>query len=261
MKLKYNQIWACWGMFLCSTGRFLQEANAANWDTSRWRSMCSKVQGPTAAASMQISVTFNNGVDSFLAGCTVVRPSIFRALKELSDDSSVGSICSVVLINLEWYQLRNFYMITEILIKNHPYFLLWRDIAKHLIDYVKVAEELLQEQDNYKYYKYMRPDIERNRFNNHGIKYLANIARQIAITCGQNSFQNFKVGEQVPDIPNKVKELITLTTNSDFAWSNYSRKHILPIEKENDAFYNTLYSSGSNLKLVEGLITKEEVES
>lgn len=30
---------ACWGMYLCSTGRFLQEANAANWDTSRWRSV------------------------------------------------------------------------------------------------------------------------------------------------------------------------------------------------------------------------------
>lgn len=88
---------ACWGMYLCSTGRFLQEANATNWDASRWKSLCSKIQGPTegVAASMQISVAFNNLIDSFLAGCTVVRPSIFKALKDLNDDSSVGSVAGV----------------------------------------------------------------------------------------------------------------------------------------------------------------------
>ena len=121
--------------------------------TFYYKSFCAKLLG-NEPPGKKTSVSFNNLLCNFLDCAKLRRTNIYAEMSNCEETSQLGSVFSIVLINLEWYQMTNIWLITEIIIKNHPYLLLWGEVASLMKDYNDVLKKYADYRTNFKYLKY-----------------------------------------------------------------------------------------------------------
>lgn len=231
------------GVMLCGTGRVLNNDNYEEWDKRRFASFVAKLHGikDGRGNELHMSVSSSEILNIFLDSSEQTRGYIFSEL-ESTTNGAIGAMFKIVLLNIQWYQLTNLLLITEIIVKSNPYIMLWGEVATMMIDYEIIMSRYVQYGKRFKYIKYLNPSIPASTFNTANVRRLATIAREIAVKRGQSSYSNFKIGDTPQVISDKLKVLIDLASNANFKWADFVRDNILPI-KTNKDFYDALYTS------------------
>ncbi|QWY81616.1 MAG: hypothetical protein [Arlivirus sp. XZN142933] len=234
----------CLGVLLCLTGKTLSQNNSTQWNLSRWRSFASKLGAPLddSVARSGFTPEFSSCLDRVLNQANFLRGTIFNEVLKLSNVQDLRHhLCEIFLVNISWYQMTNFLLITEILIKDHPYFLIWGECARHLNDYVIIARAYQKTGTEFQYLKYRDPNIKGDLFNSIGIQFLASVAQEIGILSGQSNLKNFRTGKELDgNIKLKISKIYKAGGGSVLRWAQIIRNHILPNITENETIRNEM---------------------
>lgn len=236
----------CLGMILVATGKFISTNNRETWDAKRFRAF-SRALGFKCLEleERSISIYAWERLTNFLTNVSDTRIILLRDIKNSAERNKNGSIkklCEVILTNLRWYQMGNIYLITEVLLKNHTYLLLWGNVAKLLADYELAIRTFPEFGELFPYAKYMNPQLDSKIYNSDSVQELAAICKYIAVKSGHATFNNFITGYKGTLNESKIDALYELANCGDFAWAEYIKESILPSNDENKEFYQVVYS-------------------
>lgn len=235
----------CTGMLLLISGKTLNQNNYQKWDGSRWASLLNTTgaQDSQMLVTSYFNETYSKKVDSLFSMCKTLRAHLF--VNMMGDKASnYVSVFKLVLNNLRWYQMTNFWLVTETLGSGHVYMFLCGEVSILLPDF-RTALKFASTLKNLPWCKYIRSDIPASVFNSNSIQLLAEISKIIAIEYGQESYNNYITGYRGLIDRDFIKKVVQCAKRCSYAWAEYIRCNILPAIPENDKMAQLLYDGGS----------------
>lgn len=239
----------CVGMLLLMTAKTITSANNDGWDKRRMRSFLESLGGILNEKLTQLIVN-SDRAKMINQICSVIIETRSRILVEILASFDIktieGKLLNIVKTNIRWYQMSNFWLVTDIIVRTHPYLMIWGEIASKFYDYEQALMMYKEKGKAFPFIKYNDASISMEVFNSVSIQYLAEVAKHVAINEGQASYANYVTGYASPIPIAKIDLIIAVAKCSSFAWADYIKERILRKTPENEPFYKTIYTKSQN---------------
>ncbi|KAK9512941.1 hypothetical protein O3M35_001245 [Rhynocoris fuscipes] len=206
--------WTLLGPILCLLGHRPNESNIMYWGAKILRTISIATDLPIEFHSSLFypSINFCKVLPSILDNICEIRRHMFYTVynRASSIPSLPGTVCRLVVELLRGVGLLDFILIDHFLLIQNPFSLLLNSVAKRAPELLKAYEKFMQYGHLAPWCSILASPEDLKVFNEPEVKYVAAIARGIAVEKGLLLLENYHPFKENQDIINTVEKAVKL---------------------------------------------------